>query len=531
MCARKTSRQLPLHADANITMSLGHGGYLIVFVALGLAGVSLLCWMQASKPSLVIPMLLAMAMLVGGLAILMCKRVRDHVSIFISAIFLCFFLLHVAYILYTPYDSRQHDSGTWDAGNGHAGYIYHLAESRRVVLDIDPRSQWSFYNSPLHYIIASYFVRLQWRLGMLDNTAVFENIQWLTLTYTTFSMLLGWAILAALNIAGRRLVVASAILFAQPIFTILSGNIGPDALLTLWIFAGILALIKWWNCPSLLSAFFFGLSCGLAIMTKISGAVLLMAGFLAFVAKIVMNLLSKKREWYISDALIVTLTSLPLGLWWNILMFRRYGMPIGYAQVLDSNAPQKIFGYMLWRRFFDFSGVKFTPFLKLGQDGQYDYNILLATIKTALFDEIHPLDQRHAVFIVGSMLFWVVVASIVLLLILDAIFFLRKIKSSDYNINICDGNRIQNVCGLILPICFVSICFFFMYIYYCLSQPFVATMNFRYIVSLLPLISYVFSARTFLHKTNFENIVSTIYLVFLSVFCFLSFLFFVALGI
>ena len=66
MCARKTSRQLPLHADANITMSLGHGGYLIVFVALGLAGVSLLCWMQASKPSLVIPMLLAMACLLAG---------------------------------------------------------------------------------------------------------------------------------------------------------------------------------------------------------------------------------------------------------------------------------------------------------------------------------------------------------------------------------------------------------------------------------------------------------------------------------
>lgn len=82
---------------------------------------------------------------------------------------------------------------------------------------------------------------------------------------------------------------------------------------------------------------------------------------------------------------------IPLGLWWQVYNFIRYGMPLSYVPLLSLKEAQYIGEYTLWQRLFDWSPHQlervFVAFGERSLVNYHEYNVLLGLLKTSVFGE------------------------------------------------------------------------------------------------------------------------------------------------
>lgn len=391
----------------------------------------------------------------------------------IIGIFLASFMIRAMLIILSPYNQAQHDThffGEWSGnaiGSGHFGYIQYFVKFSRLP-DFDPRQVWGMYNPPLHHILCAIWIKLNRWLG-LGYEACIENLQVLTLSYSSMTIYTGYRILKEFSIKGNALCLVFGMLAFHPIFAILSLSLNNDALSVLCSAVAILYTIRWYKVQKTSYILCIALSVGLGMMTKLS--VGLLAPAIAFVFLAV--LIQKKPDWkkLIKQFAGFGLLCIPLGLAWPIRSNQLFGIPFDYVQPLGkADQWQYIGDYNLWQRL----GVpSLEPLFRnpwyIGNPSD-QHNVWMEMFRTAVLDEwaFQLPDQPYVILATG-----LVFVSILLGLTAGVLFMWMLVKKGTMD------RVMKGMCGT----AYVGLIGSF--VKFSLDYPYICSMNFRYIVPTL----------------------------------------------
>lgn len=404
----------------------------------------------------------------------------------ILLIFAAGFLVRLAYVMYTPITVRQHDVNLFTSKTGHAAYIRYLYENNHLP-DFDVRTKWQFYHPPVHHILAAVWLKVQTTVGIGFEHAC-ENIQLLTLFYSSACMIISYKIFRQLNLKKSGITVAVAIVSFCPAFFILAGSINNDILSITFMLGAILNTIYWYKNQKLRYIVSIALCVGLGMMTKLS--VWMTAPAIAFVFIYVFFKKIKNFKKYLAQFTVFGVICVPLGLWWSIRNLVKYGVPITYVPMLSENSDQYVGDIPLLQRLFDFNFSQFTDvgdqFERYG--GTYnEYNPLVGLFKTSMFDEGITVNYYPNIAVFNKLLFWSAVILGIVGFISMAVTFIKKNTVIDF--------PMKAFIFLIYSVIFVS------YYVFCIEFEHVCTQNIRYAVPLIVIGAY-FTGLSVQHFTD-----------------------------
>lgn len=319
----------------------------------------------------------------------------------ISMIIVLGIFLKLAYVLYTGVWTRQHDVVDFGTGEGHAGYIEYLVQ-HEALPDFDPRSVWAFFQPPLHHIISAVWMKICIFTGQAERQ-VHENIQALTLCYTSSVVILSYFTCKELELKKWGMRIAMLLISFHPVFVILSGSINNDALsLVLSMLAFYLAIV-WYKRPSFPVLFLAGVSVGFAMMAKFTGILSAAPLGVLFIMRMVMDKKNgiKNACKYWVQVLPTLIAALPIGFWWSVRNMVLYDMPLNYIPPVGEQLKHTD----LFSRLFDIRLHSIYPAMIAYGDAYDEYNVPLAMMKTSLFGEYNLAKEWTAITPFAAVLF------------------------------------------------------------------------------------------------------------------------------
>ena len=399
---------------------------------------------------------------------------------FILLIMAAGFLIRLCYVISVPMVTMQHDVAQLGKGNGHIGYIEYLFKNKALP-DFDVRTVYQFYHPPLHHIIAAVWVGIQ-MLMKIEYAHAFENIQLLTLFYSTLCMILSYKIFRQLKLKGIALVTATAIVALCPTFYIMAGSINNDILSITFMLGAVLNTIYWYKHRKMKYIVFTALCIGFGMMTKLSVWMVAPPVAFIFIYAFVKNMRDKDNrdiKKYLTQYAVFLAICAPLGLWWSFRNYISHGVPFGYVLELSEKSKQYIGDIPVWQRLFDFSAYQFSDVADqfTMYDGAYnEFNPLVALFKTSMFDEGVAVRNFPNIHGFNDMLFWSAVLIGIIGFIAMIFAFFKKSKELDMPMKV--------FLGILYGVIFIT------YYVFCLKFPHVCTQNIRYAVPLIVLGAY-----------------------------------------
>ena len=400
---------------------------------------------------------------------------------FILLIMAAGFLIRLCFILSIPITYMQHDVRSIGSGSGHIGYMEYFIQNKALP-DMDVRTVYQFYHPPLHHIFAALWVSFQ-TLLKVEYTSAFENVQLLTLFYSTLCMILSYKIFRQLKLERIALVAATAVIAFCPTFYILAGSINNDILSITFMLGAILNTIYWYKHRKMKHIIFIALCIGLGMSTKLSAWMVAPPVAFIFIYAFIKNMLDKNNrnfKKYFIQYITFLVICVPLGLWWSVRNYFSHGVPFGYVLELSQNSKQYIGDIPVMQRLFDFSPYQFRDVglqCALFDSNEYnECNPLIALFKTAMFDEAVAVRNFANIGGLDAMLFWsaVVIGLIGFAAMIFALFKKKTIPDMPMKIFIV----------------ILYAVFFLSYYIFCLKFQHVCTQNIRYAVPLMVIGAY-----------------------------------------
>ena len=108
---------------------------------------------------------------------------------------------------------------------GHISYYNKIYQTGKLPND----NNGQFYHPPLNYIIGAGFFKIQEKIG-IENSQAKENLQILTLIYSSVILITLCLILNKLNIKKIYKLIILLVMAVHPTFIILSGSVNNDCL-------------------------------------------------------------------------------------------------------------------------------------------------------------------------------------------------------------------------------------------------------------------------------------------------------------
>ena len=358
-----------------------------------------------------------------NIIILKCLKLYNH-KIGIFFVMFVIIIIELGYVSYTPFYARQHDSRDFMnyQNGGHFGYIGYLFYNNHLPTE-NPTNYWCFYNPPLFHIISAAFLKLVTALGQSINNG-FENLQVLSVIYMTIFNIYVYKILKEMKIE-KSLIYMIAFIGLSPAMVIMSGSLNNDILSIMLSTIAIYYTIKWYDDDKISNLIKIALSISLAMMTKISAALVSIPIAIVFLVKVIKNKDNFKR--YVWNFVIFALIALPIGLWFPIKNLVMYDIPITYVQSVDQSNGANVSSFSVLKRLFTISesNLKTINVVMGGED--IDYNIFLSTIKSFIVDEYIDYENNIIMSISINIIFF---SSIILaiLFIINFIYIIRRYK-------------------------------------------------------------------------------------------------------
>lgn len=375
----------------------------------------------------------------------------------IALLFIIGFTLRIGYMLYTPFYVRQHDLGNL-SDLGHVDYIYTIATKFRL-----PDSYYGeFYHPPFYYILAAAVYDFA-SLFSKDINICFNLIKIIPCFASCATLLIGYKIFGALKFSAKARIPATALIAVHPAFIYLSASINNDMPSIFFMALTLLYTIKWFYRQSLKNAVLLAVALGLGMMTKLS--VVLMAPVIAAVFVYVLIKKNRTREIgrVIQRIALFAVISVPLGMWYQIRNYVRFGQPLGYVLKLSTDVGQYCGNRSIISRFFSLPLLKSVILMPYGDAGS-EYNLWTFILKSSLFGE-----WKFPGFELNAL----ILDLIALLLIAESLFAMI------YVFVFVRGKKSFFAKCLIGSVWLVQMLFF---VYFNVQYPFGCTMDFRYIV-------------------------------------------------
>lgn len=391
-------------------------------------------------------------------------------SIACNLILLTGLILRVMYIMYTDVTVRQHDVHDFFEHNaGHSEYIWYIYSTHSLP-DFDPREIFQFYHPPLHHIICAVWLTAVKALGLPLRTVGVESLQILTAVYSFLFTVFAYKSLKLLDLKPSTVSYCTAIVAFHPTLIILSGSVNNDMLSSLFGMLAVYYTIKWARDKKWYSIIMIALSVGLGMFTKLSVGLLAPAIAVVFLFVFIKSLKEYKR--LVPQFLVFGIICVPIGLFWSVRNYVRFGVPLDYVPQLSENSGQFIDKVPL-ERLATWSLYQFSsPFTQWTWSGApYDeFNPIIALMKNAMFDEQTFFKRSITLQSFCTVLFFLgIVVSLFSAVSLFAMWFKNKNVKLEMKLFMT---------GL-------SAAVFGNYINFCLEYPQVCTENMRYCVPLI----------------------------------------------
>lgn len=392
------------------------------------------------------------------------KGVTENV---IMLVIFAAFLLRIFYAGLTMALLYQNDITVFHPDcTGHLGYVYYMYRDGHLP-DVDPTTQFEFYQPPLHYAVSAVFLRMLELMHLFpaDREGVEEILQVLPMIYSMITIVFLDKIGRQMKLSMEGRLISICLTGFLPYSVMMGVALNNDPLALLLMVMSIYFTLKWYDDPDLKGILIMALCIGGAMMAKLSSA--LIAPAMAVV--MLCRAWKDRKRWvvYLKQFTGFGLVAFPLGLWHSLYCFFKYRMPIGYASPLWEDSRQYIGNYDKWQRFFDFERA----FEYLGVRMDYveyyaDYNIPVTLVKFATFGESVYYRSSSLTLILGTGMFWVNVVLFVLMVVAFVAWCFFR-----------DGRAVQKVfigTGAVVSLV--------MYVKFCLKYTHVCTMNIRYIM-------------------------------------------------
>lgn len=329
---------------------------------------------------------------VSSLALALGKKLKA--ADLVTAALAAGFVMRAVMVLFTPLNFYQHDVSNFSGRQAgfHDSYILYIYENFTIP-DGDVRDLGQFYHPPLHYILSALFLRLHNVLPFKFANDI-NGLKFLPMLWTSFIVLFTKKILERLNIGGKALAFSMLLISLNPHLIYLAIQVNNDALALMLMFAAVYFALEWYKEPELKKIVYVALCIGCAMMTKLSMGLVAFPVAWLFLIRLIRTVKAQNENknkaaltGLIKQFAIFAVIVFPLGLWFPLRNLISYGVPVTYVYEIDSSANMDVWMYSpLQRLLIPSADLLKTPFILEGGNSN-DFNIVLALIKTGLFDE------------------------------------------------------------------------------------------------------------------------------------------------
>ena len=361
---------------------------ILVLVTLVLTGMQL----ENNLVTVAIMILGYLAIIGYGIYLRQAKKLTTQALIVL--IFALGFMLKIGYTLYSDITVRQNDLGAFEDGQYnlfHSGYILYIRD-KMALPQADVTKLGQFYHPPFHHFVCAIFLKI-YELFLPEGTHNYEVLQALSLLWSQFAVILLYRTVKLVGVKEEQLPLAAVLISAFPAFTIFAGSVNNDILSVMLFLAAFYFGLKWFSEGAWKDIVLSALAVGFGMMTKLSvGLIALPLGFL-FIVKFIKDIKAKNGLKTFGKLATFGVICAPLGLWFHVRNYIRFGVPFGYVLRSD-NIYQDVSRYTTVQRLFGFYGFPIEDYyINLGSDGKQDYNIFSILVKTALFGEENYRDD------------------------------------------------------------------------------------------------------------------------------------------
>ncbi len=373
-------------------------------------------------------------------------------------------LLRLFYVALTQGHYFQNDIGSFEKDNlGHLGYIYYIF-SNNSLPKVVPQMSYQFYHPPFYYMMSALFTKLFVFFGGQIEQAD-EFLQYVSVAYSGITLIYLNKILKHIKIDNDGRFVAMALVTFLPYSVMMSGALNNDLLMYMLSVMCVYYFLKWYDTPKYNYAIITAFCIGLAMMTKISAA-LLVPGM---VLVILLKLWQERKQ--IKNILLQLgsfgAIALPIGLWFPLYNYFKYDTPLGFVPRMSDTFDQYIGQYSKWQRLFDFNGAWDSIVLSWsGNNGYIDYNIWVSLLKFAVTGEGYNVYLNSVLSFVAHITFYMTLFAIIGIIIGMLIFLLLN----------KNNRHIKILFFVTVIISMIS------YLKFCLAYTHVCTMHIRYVM-------------------------------------------------
>ena len=394
------------------------------------------------------------------------------------------FVMRAVMVLFTPLNFYQHDVSNFSGRQAgfHDSYILYIYENFAIP-DVDVRYYGEFYHPPLHYILSALFMRLNDVLPFKFAGDV-DVLKMLPMLWISYVVLFAKKILERLNTNGTPLVFSLLLISLNPHMIYLAIQVNNEPLAFMLLAGAVYFALEWYEKPEIKTILYTALCIGCSMMTKLSMGFVAFPVAWIFLARLIKTVKNKnddrgrkaglKTNELIKQFAAFAAVVFPLGLWFPVKNLITYGVPLTYVYSIDSSANLDVWMYSLLQRLLlPSQELLKTPFIMEGAGGN-DFNIILALVKTGLFDE----RQYESAYMITIARIMVVLSFILIPVVLFAAIrgAVRRYKDSGRKL-------LDNTEGIALWI--LAAAFVFPEFVFCFKYPVACTAAFRYISPVL----------------------------------------------
>lgn len=323
-------------------------------------------------------------------------------------------IIRLFYMVYTDnIFTRQYD--VWSLNyNGHFSITMHIFKNNRIpdlLLDRNGlpslKDSYQFYHPKFAHFTYAYFMHFM-SLFLGHNTFVlYESVRILTTTLSILELFIGYKIFKELFTNEKGVFFASLLFLFSPLLIRLGAMSNNDPMLWFFIYLSIYLTIRFYKKEKFSTIIALAISIGLAMASKISGAMIAFPVAIVFIYKFIISFKNKTTLKLILKYFVFLLLACPIGLYWPIFNMLNYNQPLNYVWDNLNHHLLVDTSHSYISRFFFLPISEFfkSPFMQLWANYTeipQDYNIYVAMAKSSIFGEFAYLDN-----IVFSMLLYV----------------------------------------------------------------------------------------------------------------------------
>ncbi len=422
-------------------------------------------------------------------------------------------VLRLAYMLYTPAAVRQHDTYTKSI-TGHEAYAYTVFSTGKL----PETNDYQFYHPPLNAFLQACLMHFtDWLAGGLDKLFglngvipqgylagkpsyteeyryfLYTSCQCQAVLYSVVTAVTLVKLIKLFGAEGKTFVALSAFVVFFPRHIQFSAQLNNDALSYMFAALALYFAAKWWkNGRKFTDIMLCSLAVGLGMSAKLSSATVCAPIAVIFIYEFCCSAFRVDGAEKLSKIIVLyacfLLVCAPIGLWFQFYAKAKFGQSFGFV---FSNLNRKLYtgDKPFFGRFFIafdlreyFGWLWCEPF-----DGQY--NLFNYSLRSALFGEFAYGDLEHIVrlviictFAIAALLTAFVAALTIFSCEVSSV--VLKIKNKEkYN----DDDFKLSVFTVALTLSQVL-----SEIYFYIQMPYGCTMDFRYIMPLIPAIALSF---------------------------------------